>query len=88
MTQQQLIEYLLLENKESGRVFSLAATSAFEMGVAEGQQGRFELANLVLDGQPYRASSDHRREADRPDGSVLVVTAGGDGDQAIVSREK
>ena len=36
MTQQHLIEYLLLENEESGRVFSLAATSAFEMGVAEG----------------------------------------------------
>jgi len=65
LTQQHLIEYLLLENKESGRVFSLAATSAFEMGVAEGQQGRFDLANLVLDGQPYRASSYHHRQADR-----------------------
>jgi len=65
LTQQHLIEYLLLENEESGRVFSLAAASAFEMGVAEGQQGRFELANLVLDGQPYRPSSYHHRQADR-----------------------
>jgi hypothetical protein len=27
-------------------------------------------------------------QADRPDDSALVVNAGGDGDQAIVSREK
>jgi len=28
------------------------------------------------------------RQADRLDGSALVVNAGGDGDKAIVSREK
>ena len=50
--------------------------------MAEGQQGRFELANLVLNGQPYRASSYHHRQADRPDDSALVVNAGGDGDQS------
>ena len=84
------VPYRILSLGKSGEqdgYFLWQPRRPLKWGVAEGRQGRFELANLVLDGQPSRASSYHRRQADRPDDSALVVNAGGDGDQAIVSRE-